>query len=146
MRGDGALDRIGSEAGRALTITGLSKRCGGAALAVDDISLAVPAGTLLTLLGPSGCGKTTILRAIAGFVAPDAGRIEIGGADITAVPPERRQTAMLFQSYALFPHMTVTQNVAFGLQMRRLRRPAIAAPVAAPAALLRLDGLGRRRP
>jgi spermidine/putrescine ABC transporter ATP-binding subunit len=130
---------------RALAITGLTKRYG-ALHAVDDVSLAVPAGALLTLLGPSGCGKTTILRAIAGFVAPDAGRIEVGGVDLTGLPPERRQTAMLFQSYALFPHMTVAQNVAFGLKMRRLGRAAIADKVAGALALVRLEGLAGRYP
>ncbi len=132
-------------ASRALRIGGLTKSYG-AQRAVDDVGFEVPAGALLTLLGPSGCGKTTILRAIAGFVVPDAGRIEIGGADITTVPPERRQTAMLFQSYALFPHMTVTQNVAFGLKMRRLRRPEIAARVAAALALVRLEDFAGRYP
>jgi spermidine/putrescine ABC transporter ATP-binding subunit len=100
----------------------------------------------LTLLGPSGCGKTTILRAIAGFVAPDAGRIEVGGADITGLPPERRQTAMLFQNYALFPHMTVAQNVAFGLKMRRRGRAEIAARVEAALALVRLEAFAGRYP
>jgi spermidine/putrescine ABC transporter ATP-binding subunit len=130
---------------RALSIGGLTKSYG-AQRAVDEVSFAVPAGSLLTLLGPSGCGKTTILRAIAGFVAPDAGRIEVGGVDITALPPERRQTAMLFQNYALFPHMTVVQNVAFGLKMRRLGRTEIAAKVAAALALVRLEALAGRYP
>jgi spermidine/putrescine ABC transporter ATP-binding subunit len=131
--------------GRALWIGGLTKSYGGQR-AVDDVSFEVPAGALLTLLGPSGCGKTTILRAIAGFVAPEAGRIEVGGADITGLPPERRQTAMLFQSYALFPHMTVAQNVAFGLKMRRLRRPEIARRVEAALALVRLEEFATRYP
>jgi len=130
---------------RALSIAGLTKSYG-AQRAVDEVSFEVPAGSLLTLLGPSGCGKTTILRAIAGFVAPDAGRIEVGGVDITALPPERRQTAMLFQNYALFPHMTVVQNVAFGLKMRRLGRAEIAAKVAAALALVRLEALAGRYP
>jgi len=134
-----------ADTSRALSIAGLTKRYG-SHRAVDDVSFAVPAGSLLTLLGPSGCGKTTILRAIAGFVAPDAGRIEVGGVDITALPPERRQTAMLFQSYALFPHMTVAQNVAFGLKMRRLGRAEIAAKVVAALALVRLDELAGRYP
>jgi spermidine/putrescine ABC transporter ATP-binding subunit len=130
---------------RALSIGRLTKSYG-AQRAVDDVSFEVPAGSLLTLLGPSGCGKTTILRAIAGFVAPDGGRIEVGGVDITALPPERRQTAMLFQNYALFPHMTVMQNVAFGLKMRRLGRAEIAAKVAAALALVRLEALAGRYP
>jgi spermidine/putrescine ABC transporter ATP-binding subunit len=130
---------------RALWIGGLTKSYGGQR-AVDDVSFEVPAGALLTLLGPSGCGKTTILRAIAGFVAPEAGRIEVGGADITGLPPERRQTAMLFQSYALFPHLTVAQNVGFGLKMRRLRRAEIAARVEAALALVRLEDFAGRYP
>jgi spermidine/putrescine ABC transporter ATP-binding subunit len=130
---------------RALSIGGLTKSYG-VQRAVDDVSFEVPAGSLLTLLGPSGCGKTTILRAIAGFVAPDSGRIEVGGVDITGLPPERRQTAMLFQNYALFPHMTVVQNVAFGLKMRRLGRAEIATKVAAALALVRLEALAGRYP
>jgi spermidine/putrescine ABC transporter ATP-binding subunit len=130
---------------RALWIGGLTKSYG-AQRAVDDVSFEVPAGSLLTLLGPSGCGKTTILRAIAGFVAPDVGRIEVGGVDITSLPPERRQTAMLFQNYALFPHMTVTQNVGFGLKMRRLARAEIATKVTAALALVRLEDFAGRYP
>jgi spermidine/putrescine ABC transporter ATP-binding subunit len=142
-RGDQSARLAGNR--RALSIGGLTKSYG-AQRAVDEVSFAVPAGSLLTLLGPSGCGKTTILRAIAGFVAPDAGRIEVGGVDITALPPERRQTAMLFQNYALFPHMTVVQNVAFGLKMRRLGRAEIATKVAAALALVRLEALAGRYP
>jgi spermidine/putrescine ABC transporter ATP-binding subunit len=130
---------------RALSIGRLTKSYG-THRAVDDVSFEVPAGSLMTLLGPSGCGKTTILRAIAGFVAPDAGRIEVGGVDITGLPPEQRQTAMLFQNYALFPHMTVTQNVAFGLKMRRLPRAEIADRVEAALALVRLEAFVARYP
>ncbi|MBV8167407.1 MAG: ABC transporter ATP-binding protein, partial [Alphaproteobacteria bacterium] len=135
----------GAAAGSALQISGLQKRFG-ATTAVDGVGFAVPAGAILTLLGPSGCGKTTILRAIAGFVAPDAGRIEVGGVDITALAPEQRQTAMVFQNYALFPHMTVAQNVAFGLKMRRLGRAAIMPKVEAALALVRLGELAGRYP
>src|SRR5258706_1199499 len=139
MRDDQALKHATAQvAGSALTISGLSKRFG-ATVAVDDVGFQVPAGAIMTLLGPSGCGKTTILRAIAGFVAPDAGRIEVGGADITGLAPEQRQTAMVFQNYALFPHMTVAQNVAFGLKMRRLGRAAIAPKVDEVLALVRLE-------
>jgi len=130
---------------RALCIGGLTKTYG-THHAVDDVSFEVPAGSLMTLLGPSGCGKTTILRAIAGFVAPDAGRIEVGGIEITGLPPEQRQTAMLFQNYALFPHMTVTQNVAFGLKMRRLPRTEITDRVEAALALVRLEAFAARYP
>jgi ABC-type Fe3+/spermidine/putrescine transport system ATPase subunit len=90
----------------------------GATLAVDDVSLDVADGSFTTLLGPSGCGKTTTLRMIAGFFAPDAGDIVIGGTRVNDLPPHRRETAMVFQEYALFPHMTVFENVSYGLRMR----------------------------
>jgi ABC-type Fe3+/spermidine/putrescine transport system ATPase subunit len=90
----------------------------GATLAVDDVSLDVADGSFTTLLGPSGCGKTTTLRMIAGFFAPDTGEIVIGGTRVNDVPPHRRETAMVFQEYALFPHMTVVENVSYGLRMR----------------------------
>ena len=91
-------------------------------VAVRGIDLDVRPGEFVTLLGPSGCGKTTCLRMVAGFVAPTRGRIVMGGRDITALPPYRRNTAMVFQSYALFPHRTAAENIAFGLQVRRLPR------------------------
>ncbi|HLT02552.1 MAG TPA: ABC transporter ATP-binding protein, partial [Geminicoccaceae bacterium] len=87
-------------------------------VAVDDISLTIPSGTYCCLLGPSGCGKTTILRMIAGHEEPTAGAIRIGGENVVGLPPVRRGTAMMFQSYALFPHMTVLDNVAYNLRMR----------------------------
>ena len=97
-------------------------------VAVDSVSLEVRPGEFVTLLGPSGCGKTTTLRMIAGFVEPDAGEIRIGAADVTRLPPNKRDIGMVFQSYGLFPHMTVADNVAYGLRMRRVptaeRRPA----------------------
>jgi putative spermidine/putrescine transport system ATP-binding protein len=88
-------------------------------LALEDVSLAVPAGTFVSLLGPSGCGKTTLLRLIAGSIAPDSGRVVVDGADVTGVPTWRRNMGMVFQSFALFPHMTVAENVAFPLEVRR---------------------------
>ncbi len=90
--------------------------------AVDDISLEIPAGRLTTLLGPSGCGKTTSLRMLAGYSQPSSGTIYIQGEDATRLPPERRGLGMVFQSYALFPHMTVAENVAYGLKLRKLPR------------------------
>ena len=90
----------------------------GSARAVDGVSLAIGAGEFVTLLGPSGCGKTTTLRMIAGLIVPDSGRIAIGGVDVTAIPTHRRNIGMVFQSHALFPHMTVAENVGFGLRMR----------------------------
>ncbi len=102
----------------------------GSFTAVDDITLDVPEGQLVALLGPSGCGKTTTLRMIGGFVEADAGSILIGGREVTRLPPAKRNIGFGFQSYALFPHMSIAQNVAFGLEMRRLPRAEIASRVA----------------
>src|SRR5262245_21885350 len=87
---------------------------------VNDISLAVPSGQLLTLLGPSGCGKTTLLKLLGGYLTPSVGRVFLRGKDVTTLPPEARNAGMVFQNYALFPHLTAGQNVAFGLEMRRV--------------------------
>lgn len=103
--------------GAPVRIENLVKRFGNVA-AVDKVSLEVAAGEIFFLLGPSGCGKTTLLRCVAGFCRPDHGRVSMAGKDITGLPPERRDASMVFQSYALWPHMTVRQNVAFGLEMR----------------------------
>jgi putative spermidine/putrescine transport system ATP-binding protein len=92
----------------------------GSSVAVSDFSLDIADGELVTLLGPSGCGKTTTLRMIAGFVDPTAGTIFIGGKDVTRVPVHKRNTGMVFQRYALFPHMTVAENVAFGMEMHKV--------------------------
>ncbi|MDB5312731.1 MAG: cysA 2 [Gemmataceae bacterium] len=89
---------------------------------VRDVSLAVPAGQLLTLLGPSGCGKTTLLKLLGGYLTPTTGRVELRGRDMTRLPPEKRNAGMMFQNYALFPHLTARQNVAFGLEVRRIPR------------------------
>src|SRR5579864_2315394 len=94
--------------------------------AVNDVTLEVEQGQFVTMLGPSGCGKTTLLRMIGGFVVPSAGRVLVRGEDVTDLPPQRRPTAMVFQNYALFPHMTVTANVAFGLRVRRVPKGQIA--------------------
>jgi ABC-type Fe3+/spermidine/putrescine transport system ATPase subunit len=102
-------------------LRGVTKRFG-AFLAVDDVSLDVLEGSFTTLLGPSGCGKTTTLRIVAGFYAPDRGDVLIGGARVNDIPPHRRNTTLVFQEYALFPHMTVAENVAYGLRMRRVPR------------------------
>src|SRR6478752_2365382 len=111
-----------------LRLDGLTKRYGDA-LAVASLDLAVPKGELVALLGPSGCGKTTTLRMVAGLITPSAGRIVVGGSDITAMPPYRRDMGLVFQSYALFPHMTVAKNVAFGLEMRNVPQSEISARV-----------------
>ncbi len=128
-----------------LEVEGLAKSYGGVA-AIADVTLAVPPGALITLLGPSGCGKTTLMRSIAGFVVPDRGRIAVDGRDLLALPPERRSTAMLFQNYSLFPHMTVEANVGFGLRMRGLRRAEAAPRIADALRLTRIAELAGRYP
>jgi putative spermidine/putrescine transport system ATP-binding protein len=115
-------------------------------VAVSGVSLDVPEGEFLVLLGPSGCGKTTTLRMVAGFVTPSGGRARIGGRDVTDLPPWRRNTGMVFQSYALFPHMTVLENVGFGLEMRKVARTEIATRATEALRLARLDKLGARYP
>ena len=114
--------------------------------AVDDVSLDIAPGEFFSLLGPSGCGKTTSLRMIAGFERPDLGRIRIGDADVTDVPPHRRPVNTVFQSYALFPHLTVERNVAFGLRFKALPKDEARAQVHAALELVRLGGFERRRP
>jgi iron(III) transport system ATP-binding protein len=117
-----------------------------AVAAVDGVSLEVKDGELVTLLGPSGCGKTTALRMIAGFETPTSGRVLIGGQDVTHLAPHVRNTAMVFQSYAIFPHLTVAQNVAFGLEMRGVPRDEILAKVRRILDLVELSGLEHRSP
>jgi putrescine transport system ATP-binding protein len=118
----------------------------GAVRAVDRLSLEIRAGEFFALLGPSGCGKTTLLRMLAGFETPDEGRILLDGNDIAQVLPHQRPVNMMFQNYALFPHLSVRDNIAFGLKRARLRRSEIAARVAEMVALVRLEGLEKRRP
>ena len=117
----------------------------GPVLAVHELELAIRRGEVLTLLGPSGCGKTTVLNMIAGFESPSSGEIRIDGKPVTAVPPHLRSTGMVFQSYALFPHMNVFENVAFGLEMRRLAKGEIAAEVGQALEMVKLAGLEGRR-
>lgn len=118
----------------------------GRALAVDHVSLEVPEGGFTTLLGPSGCGKTTTLRIVAGFHPADEGDIFIGNVRVNDVPPHRRPTAMVFQEYALFPHMTVFDNVAYGLRMRRTPSADVRARVGAILTLVGLPDVGRKFP
>ncbi|MBL8836423.1 MAG: ABC transporter ATP-binding protein [Alphaproteobacteria bacterium] len=118
----------------------------GDAYAVDRVSLEVARGELVALLGPSGCGKTTTLRMVAGFVEPTGGAILLRGQDVTRVPPHRRDTGMVFQSYALFPHLTVAENIAFGLKRRGVARTEIRSRVATMIGLMRLSGLEQRLP
>jgi ABC-type Fe3+/spermidine/putrescine transport system ATPase subunit len=128
-----------------IALQGLTKRFG-SVVAVDDLSLEVADGELLALLGPSGCGKTTTLRSIAGFEMPDAGEIFFGERRVTDRLPEQRNIGMVFQNYALFPHLTVYENVAFGLQMRKTLAHETAERVAAVLAKVQLSGLERRYP
>jgi len=114
--------------------------------AVKDVSLSVADGEFLVLLGPSGCGKTTTLRMVAGFIEPTSGEVKLGGTDVTLLPPWKRNAGMVFQSYALFPHLTVAQNVAFGLEMRKLPKADIDKRVEEALALVRLSGFGGRLP
>lgn len=114
--------------------------------AVDRLSLVIEPGNIVALLGPSGCGKTTTLRMIAGLIEPDSGEIFLDGRPLTRTPVHRRNIGMLFQNYALFPHMTVAENVAFGLEARGLKRRAAAARVAEALDLVRLGGFGGRMP
>ena len=128
-----------------LRLAGLTRHFDGT-LAVDNVDLDVADGEFLTLLGPSGCGKTTTLRMIAGFITPDAGDIWFGDRLVTEVPPHKRNTAMVFQSYALFPHMSVADNVGFGLKMRKVAAPERDRQVAEALEIVGLTGLERRRP
>ncbi len=128
-----------------LEIRDVSKKFG-AVTAVDRVSLSVEHGELFALLGPSGCGKTTLLRLIAGFELPDSGRIEIDGSDATQMPPYRRPVNMMFQSYALFPHLDVAGNVAFGLKQEGMERRRRDARVAEMLALVQMVDYAHRRP
>lgn len=118
----------------------------GNTIAVDHVSLDIGAGELFFLLGPSGCGKTTLLRMLAGFVVPDSGDIFFGDERITALPPRSRDAGLVFQTYALWPHMTVADNVAYGLRVRRLARAKIGERVEQALHMVRLEGMGDRRP
>jgi len=122
------------------------RKCFGDVEAVAGVSLDIARAGLTTILGPSGCGKTTILRLIAGFLEPDAGEILIDGASQQGLPPYLRKTSTVFQEYALFPHMTVFNNVAYGLRLRRLPRTIVTEKVGHTLSLLRLDGLEGRFP
>lgn len=118
----------------------------GSSVAVDDIDLQIQRGALTTLLGPSGCGKTTSLRMLAGYLKPTAGSILIDGVDATRLPPEKRDLGMVFQSYALFPHLTIAENVAYGLRIRKLPTKERAARVAECLELVGLGHLADRKP
>ena len=138
--------RDDAPAGEAMVeLRGVSKAFGGQP-AVQGAGLALPRGEFLTILGPSGCGKTTLLRMIAGFLAPDAGTIRIGGRDMAGTPAHHRSIGMVFQRLALFPHMTVAGNVAYPLRMRGFPKAGIPERIERTLRLVRLDGFGDRRP
>ena len=115
-------------------------------MAVDDVSLEIEEHEFVSLLGPSGSGKTTLLMTVAGFVRAEKGRVLIGGQDITAIPPHRRNIGMVFQNYALFPHMTVQDNVGYPLKMRRMPRKQARRMIAEALDMVQLQGLEMRRP
>jgi putative spermidine/putrescine transport system ATP-binding protein len=126
-----------------LVVRGAAKTFGSTTV-LDHVDLAIARGELVTLLGPSGCGKTTLLRLIAGLARPDAGRIQIAGRDVTDVPPQKRNVGVVFQSYALFPHLDVAANVGFGLRVRRRSKAETEAAVHRALALVGLDHLAAR--
>src|SRR5499427_3647897 len=136
-------DRAAASA--AVHVAGLRKRYGDV-VALTDTELTVRSGEFFTLLGPSGSGKTTLLRLIAGFERPDAGRIELASSDVTRVPPYARNVNTVFQDYALFPHMTVGQNIEYGLRVRRVPRAERREKVDGALEMVRLPGLGDRKP
>src|SRR2546426_7926700 len=118
----------------------------GEVVAVDGVDVEIHHGEFFTMLGPSGSGKTTCLRMIAGFVRPDEGRIELGGTDVTGLPPHERDVNTVFQDYALFPHMSVGQNVEYGLKVKKHPASERRERVARALALVRLEGFEKRRP
>ena len=126
-------------------LKGIVKRFG-PLKAVDDVTLSIQEGDFFTLLGPSGCGKTTLLRMIAGFYRPDAGEIRFGDKRVNDVPPHRRETGMVFQNYALFPHLSVFDNIAYGLRARKLPRREIEARIAKIIGSVQLEGMEGRAP
>ena len=134
-----------SEKRKGLNVQGINKSFG-RVQAIRDVTLAVHAGEFFTLLGPSGCGKTTLLRIIAGLEMPDSGKVLLGGKDITDMPATKRQVNTVFQSYALFPHLTVFENVAFGLRSRKFPREEIQKRVTRRLEMLGLEEMGQRRP
>lgn len=143
---DGSLPRNSSvEPAEMLRIQGISKSFGELTV-VDDLSLSIRKGEFVSILGPSGCGKTTTLRMVAGFVNPDRGQLILGGDNINNVPSHRRGAAMVFQNYALFPHMTVFDNVAFGPRMHKVPKAEVVRRVGEALALVRLEQLGGRYP
>ncbi|MBO1030975.1 ABC transporter ATP-binding protein [Tessaracoccus sp. SD287] len=130
---------------KSVDLDDVTKTYAGSTPSVDKLSLTIAEGEFFTLLGPSGCGKSTTLRMIAGFISPTSGRIRFGDKDVTQLPPHKRDTGMVFQNYALFPHMDVETNVAYGLTMRRVSRTDRATRVAEALKVVGLDGYAERR-
>src|SRR5215475_5816244 len=128
-----------------IEVKGVAKRYG-TAVAVSDVSFGVEQGHVLSLLGPSGCGKTTVMRMIAGLIQPSAGSIAIKGKPVDRIPVHKRNVGMLFQNYALFPHLTVARNIAFGLEMRGFSKTEAVAKAQVALATVRLEGFGERLP
>jgi putative spermidine/putrescine transport system ATP-binding protein len=128
-----------------IEVRNVAKRYG-TSLAVSDVSFAIEQGHVLSLLGPSGCGKTTVMRMIAGLIQPTAGSIAIKGQPVNQIPVHKRNVGMLFQNYALFPHLTVAQNIAFGLEMRKIPKAEALKKADAALAMVRLEGFGTRYP
>lgn len=135
----------GMMAATGLQLNGVSKKFG-SYRALNDISISIPAGQLWTILGPSGCGKTTTLNVVAGFVYPDSGSVIINGRDVINQPPFKRGISVVFQDYAIFPHMSVERNIGYGLRMRKCNRQKIREAVGAAIELVRLNGLESRMP
>ncbi len=129
-----------------LRLSHLSKVFAGGVVGVDDVSLAVGEGAFTALVGPSGCGKTTILRLVAGLEEPTDGSVHIGPRDVTWLPPRERDVAMVFQNYALYPHLTVRENIGFPLRVRKIAAPEVARRVRKAAELLEIDALLERKP
>ena len=142
----GMSDRTDGPERPIIEIRGVTKRFGVGDPAVDSVDLEIPEGELFALLGPSGCGKTTLLRMLAGFETPTSGAIRLDGADVAGVPPNRRPVNMVFQSYAVFPHMSVFDNVAYGLKVTGVPAPERRERVLEALGLVRLDGLEARKP
>src|ERR1700722_16835656 len=129
----------------AVTFDGVSKNFGDVK-ALDNVSLAIPRGEFMTLLGPSGCGKTTLLKIAAGFLGPDSGSVALDGKYVNDVPTYKREIGMMFQNYALFPHMSVTENIAYGLKTRQVPRQDIRRRVTEALTLVKLTGMEDRKP
>jgi putative spermidine/putrescine transport system ATP-binding protein len=139
------LDSTPSSLGHRLDMDGVRVRYG-QTLAVRDVTLSVAPGEILALLGPSGCGKTTLLRTVAGFIQAEAGQVLVDGRAIDRLPPGKRGVGIVFQSYALFPHMTAAQNVAYGLEARGMPKAEIIQRVESSLGAVRMESFGARRP